>query len=118
MALILIKADNHKKILNAMADLERHANLKIIGKPKILPRKLADEAIEGILKQKLRSKSKWAVMVKVEEGVTPSIMQIKKIHPPAHLVVLSKEYDDYQKLEDIFDELPLLKGYYSHKNKP
>ena len=115
MALILIRAENRKKILNALADLERHAQLKILGKPRIVPPELADEVLERILQQELRIKSKQAVMVQVEEDITKSIMQVKKIHPPAHLVVLSDEYQDYTKLERIFKELMPMKGYYSFK---
>ncbi len=115
MAFILIRADSQKKILNALADLERHAQLKINGKPKIISPELADEVLERILKQKLRTKSKWAVMVLVEEDTTKSIMQVRKIHPPAHLVVLSNEYEDYSNLKNIYKELLPFKGYYSGK---
>lgn len=115
MAFILIRADDQKKILNALADIERHAKLKIMGKPKIMPPELADEVIERILKQEVRRKSKRAVMVLVEEDTTKSIMQVKKIHPPAHLVVISNEYEDYSNLKSIFGELIPLKGYYSGK---
>ncbi len=117
MALILVRADDKKKILNALADLERHARLKISGKPKIVPPELADEVIERILKQKIKRRSKWAVMVLVEEDTTKSIMQVKKIHPPAHLVVISNEYEDYSKLKNSYGELLPFKGYYSRKNK-
>lgn len=117
MAFILIRAESQKKILNALADLERHAQLKINGKPRIMSPELADEVIERILKQKLRSKTKRAVMVVVEEDTTKSIMQVKKIHPPAHIVVLSQEYEDYSNLKNVYNELIPLKGYYSGKNK-
>jgi len=117
MALILIRADDKKKILNALADLERHAHLKICGKPKIIPPELADEVIERILKEKIKRKSKWAVMVLVEEDTTKSIMQVRKIHPPAHLVVISDEYEDYSNLKKSFRELVPFKGYYSRKSK-
>lgn len=115
MAFILIRADDQKKILNALADVERHAQLKIQGKPKIMPPEFADEVIERILKQKVRRKSKRAVLVLVEEDTTKSIMQVKKIHPPAHLIVISDEYKDYNNLKNIFGELEQLKGYYSGK---
>lgn len=115
MAFILIRADSQKKILNALADLERHAKLKINGKPKIISPELANQVIERILKQNLRSKTKLAVMVLVEEDTTKSIMQIRKIHPPAHMVVLSQEYKDYSNLKNIYKELPPFKGYYSGK---
>lgn len=115
MAFILIRAESQKKILNALADLERHAKLKIKGKPKIISPELADEVIERILKQKLKVKSKRAVLVLVEEETTQSIMQVKKIHPPAHIVVLSNEYQDYNQIKTIYNELLPLKGYYSGK---
>lgn len=115
MALILIRADQEKKILNALADLERHAKLKITGKPRILDAKIADSVLQGILKGNLRSKTKWAVLVKVQEDTTKSIMQIREIHPPAHVVVVSQEYKSYQELENIFYKLKPLKGYYSPK---
>lgn len=115
MAIILIRADDKKKILNSLADLERHAHLKINGKPKIVTPELADEVIGRILKQKIKRKSKRAVMVMVEEDTTKSIMQVRKIHPPAHLVVISDEYEDYSNLKDIFVELEPFKGYYSLK---
>jgi uncharacterized protein len=117
MALILIRANDKKKLLNGLADLERHANLKITGKPRMVPAKFADEVVQKIIKQELRSKSKNAVIVKVEEETTQSIMQVKKIHPPAHIVVLSDEYKDYSKIERVFKDSPPLKGYYSHKDR-
>jgi hypothetical protein len=116
MALILVRADSDKKILNALADLERHAKLKIIGKPRILQAKIADKFMKSVLKQDLKSKTKFVVMVRVQEDTTKSIMQVKKIHPPAHIMVLSREYDDYSELEKIFKDLKPLRGYYSHKN--
>ena len=117
MALILIRADQEKKILNALADLERHAELKITGKPRILQAKYADEVLESILKGNLRSKTKWAVLVKVEEDTTKSIMQIRKIHPPAHIVVISPEYESYQELKNIYSSIKPLRGYYSPKKR-
>lgn len=117
MALILIRADQEKKILNALADLERHAKLKITGKPRMLPVRDADRVLEGILKGKLKSKTKWAVLVNVEEDTTKSIMQIKQIHPPAHIVVISPEYESYSELNKIFYGLKPFRGYYSFKKQ-
>lgn len=115
MAIILIRADNQEKILNALADIERHANLKIAGKPKIIDSKKADMIAKGILKQNLRRESKIAVIVSVLEDTTKSIMHIKKIHPPAHLVVVSNEYKEFEEIKQLYARSPPLKGYYSHK---
>jgi uncharacterized protein len=116
MTLILIRAENQPKILNSLADIERHAGLTITGTPRIIDNKLADEYAQRIIKDKLRSKSKIAALVSVKDDTTRSIVQIRKIHPPAHLVVISKEYSEWEELKKIYSTLPTLKGYYSAKS--
>ncbi|MBU4535358.1 MAG: DUF356 domain-containing protein [Euryarchaeota archaeon] len=117
MSLIIIRADSNKKLLNAMADIERHAGLKVQGKPKILDNNYADKMVESILKTRLRNRSQVAVMVKLEQDATLSIMKIKSIHPPAHVVVISEEYAEYETLKLKMQYAPDFKGYYSHKKK-
>ena len=43
MALVLIRGENNSKILNAIADVERHANLNLTTKPKKIDAKYADK---------------------------------------------------------------------------
>jgi hypothetical protein len=118
MALILIRAEDQGKLLNTIADIERHAGLKVAGKPKIIDSRKADEIASKILRQEVRSKSDIAVLVHVEDDTTKSIVQIRKIHPPAHVIVISEEYGEFKALEEVFNGLTYLKGYYSHKDKP
>lgn len=99
-----------------MADIERHAQLKILGKPKLLDSHYANALVESILKTKLKYKSKLAVAVKVEQDATLSIVKIKKIHPPAHLVVVSDEYQQYGSLKSEMKDAPIFRGYYSPKS--
>ena len=115
MTLILIRGENQTKILNSLADIERHAGLKINGTPKIIDTKLADDYAQNIINAKLKSKSKIAVLISVQEDATRSIMQVRKIHPPAHVIVISNEYSQWEELKKIFNTLPPLKGYYSAK---
>ena len=117
MALILIRGETNSKILNAIADMERHGNLNLVTKPKVVDSNFADSIVEKILNSKLRTKSKVATAFFVKEDTTLSIMQVKKIHPPAHVVVISNEYDDYHKLKKILDNAKAFQGYYSHKAK-
>ena len=95
MAFILIRAMNKKKALNSLADIERHGKLTIIGKPKQISIKKAYTLTKRILKKEPRGDIKVAVLVKVKESTTESIMNLRKIHPPAHLIVISEEYPEY-----------------------
>ncbi|MDR1820162.1 MAG: DUF356 domain-containing protein [Methanobrevibacter sp.] len=115
MALILIRGENNSKLLNAIADIERHAKLKLISKPKVISAAIADDIVEKILKVPLRSRSKAASSFFVKEDITLSIMQVKTIHPPAHVIVVSDEYEEYEHLDAILDECPDLEGYQSKK---
>ena len=117
MALILVRGENNSKVLNAIADMERHGNLNLISKPKVIDANFADSLVESILNSKLRTKSKVATAFFVKEDTTLSIMQIKKIHPPAHVVVVSDEYEGYKKLQDSLDAARVFQGYHSHRAK-
>ncbi|MDR2624208.1 MAG: DUF356 domain-containing protein [Methanobrevibacter sp.] len=116
MALMLIRGENDSKLLNAIADIERHAKLKLISKPKVISAAIADDIVERILKVPLRSRSKAATSFFVKEDITLSIMQVKTIHPPAHVIIVSDEYDEYEQLDAILDECPNLDGYHSKKS--
>ena len=117
MALILVRGENNSKILNAISDIERHGNLNLITKPKVVDASFAYSLVESILNSKLRTKSKVATAFFVKEDATLSIIQIKKIHPPAHIVVVSEEYDGYDKLYGLLDTAKSFEGYHSHKAK-
>ncbi|MDO5824826.1 MAG: hypothetical protein BZ137_08095 [Methanosphaera sp. rholeuAM130] len=115
MSLILIRALNKKKALNALADIERHAKLSIDGKPRVIDVDEVEGIAKRILGQKPKSDIKLAILVRVSESTTKSIMSIKKIHPPAHLIVVSEEYPEYDGLNKKFSTLKVFQGYYSMK---
>ncbi|MDR0900887.1 MAG: DUF356 domain-containing protein [Methanobrevibacter sp.] len=116
MALILIRGDNNSKLLNAIADIERHAKLSLNNKPQKIDSNFADDIVESILNSPLRTKSKVATAFFIKEDITLAIMQIKKIHPPAHVVVVSDEYEEYAKLKEKLGDAPIFGGYYSSKS--
>lgn len=115
MALILIRGENNSKLLSAISDMERHGSINLVSKPKVVDAAFADTLVENILKSKLKTKSNVATAFFVKEDTTLSIMQIKKIHPPAHVVVVSDEYDAYSKLEYVLHNADVFKGYHSNK---
>lgn len=115
MALILVRGENNSKLLSAIADMERHGNLNLTTKPKVVDASFADSLVEDILNSKLRTKSRVATAFFVKEDTTLSIMQVKKIHPPAHVVVVSDEYGAYSKLEYVLNNAQDFTAYHSNK---
>ena len=117
MALVLIRGENNSKILNAIADLERHAKLNLSTKPKMIDAEYADKIVENILKAPLRTKSNVATAFKIKEDTATAIVQVKKIHPPAHIVIISNDYEDYNELNKKLNEAKVFRGYYSPKKQ-
>ena len=115
MALILVRGENNSKLLSAINDMERHGNLTLTTRPKVIDASFADSLVEGILNSKLKTKSNVAIAFFVKEDTTLSILQVKKIHPPAHVVVVSDEYGAYSKLEYVLNKADDFKGYTSVK---
>ena len=115
MALILVRGENNSKLLSAISDMERHGNLNVISSPKVVDANFADNLVKGILNSELKTKSSVATAFFVKEDTTLSIMQVKKIHPPAHVVVVSDEYDAYSKLEYVLNNAEDFGDYHPAK---
>lgn len=115
MALILIRGENNAKLLSTISDMEHHGELTLTTKPKVIDASFADSLVEGILNSKLKTRSNVAIAFFVKEDTTLSIMQVKKIHPPAHVVVVSNEYGAYSKLEYVLNSADDFNQYHSGK---
>ncbi|HIP84163.1 MAG TPA: DUF356 domain-containing protein [Methanothermococcus okinawensis] len=116
MVLLLIRGDNYKKIKNALADIHRHGKLTILGKPRVIVPEAADEILKHILGD-IKKPCKRACLVKVQESAPKAIDRIRKIHPPAHIVVISERYEPYHHLMKDLPKMPVLKGFYKSKDR-
>ena len=114
MVLLLIRGDNYEKIKNALADIHRHGKLAILGKPRIMVPEAADEILKHILGT-IKKPCKRACLVKIQENAPEAIDKIRKIHPPAHIIVISEIHEPYPYLLEDFPKMPILKGYYKSK---
>ena len=115
MALILVRGENKSKLLSAISDMERHGNLTLATKPKVISAEFADSLVEQILQSKLKTNSNVATAFFVEEDTTLSILKVKQIHPPAHIVVVSQEYRGYDELKEKLTIAHDMEGYQSYK---
>ena len=115
MALILVRGENKSKLLSAISDMERHGNLTLVTKPKVISAEFADSLVEQILKSKLKTSSNVATAFFVKEDTTLSILKIKQIHPPAHIVVVSQEYKGYDELKEKLTIAHDMDGYQSYR---
>ena len=104
MALILVRGENNSNIITSIEKIEYKCRLRLISKPKLINPFIADSIVESILKSEVRRKSRVAVAFFVEGSDSFSILRIKKIHLPAHVIVVSNSYEEYLRLEYLLDD--------------
>jgi len=112
---ILVRADNTRKAMTALADLERHANIRVV-EPRLMPKHMAEDLISEFLNLKSEKRVNFVVQVKMNPG--EAIKRIQKIRPPAHIVVVTDRYRSYEIMEANYQEFPKIEGYTHPKPLP
>lgn len=110
---VVVRSDKESKIKTALADLERHGNLTIEGKPKVLAPEVADEILVEVLQSDLQKSCESAAVAALEDSPGAAIAAVRETHPPAHIIVVSDRYASFDRLEETYDELDELEGYSS-----
>ncbi len=112
---ILVRADNTHKAMTALADLERYANIRVV-EPRLMPKHMAEDLVSDFLSLKSEKKVNFVVQVQMNPGEV--IKRIRKIKPPAHIVVVTDRYRTYEIMEANFQEFPKIEGFTRPKPVP
>ncbi len=110
----VIRADDTSKLKTALADLERHGDLTFVDTPKELNPDFADRILLDVMQlreDELRWECKAAAIVPLHDSAGAAIDVLKKIHPPAHIIIVSSRYALFNELLGRVDALPTLEGY-------
>jgi hypothetical protein len=112
---ILVRADNSQKAMTALADLERYANIRI-HEPRLMPKHMAEDLISEFLNLKSEKRVNFVVQVHMNPGEV--IKRVRKIRPPAHIVVVTDRYRTYEIMEANYQEFPKIEGFTPPKPVP
>jgi len=102
----VVRADDMSKVKTALCDLIRYANLSFDGKARRLEPAFADNILIHVMKSPLRSCCEAASIVSLHEDASVAIGRLRKIHPPAHIIIVSPRHEIYHELENFVDILP------------
>lgn len=101
--------------MTALADLERHADIRIF-EPRLMPKHMAEDLVSEFLNLKSEKKVNFVVQVGMNPGEV--IKRVSKIRPPAHIVVISDRYKSYEIMEANYTEFPKIEGFTPPKPLP
>lgn len=102
----VVRGDDMSKVKTALCDLIRYAHLSFEGKARRLEPAFADNILIRVMKSPLRMCCEAASIVPLNEDASAAIGRLRKIHPPAHIIIVSPRHEIYHELANFVDILP------------
>ncbi len=105
-SMAVVRADDASKVKIALYDLVRYANLTFSDRARKLEPTFADNILTHIMKSPLKVCCSSAAIVSLEDQASVAIGRLRKIHPPAHVIIVSPRHEIYHELVNYVDVLP------------
>ena len=96
----VVRADDSDKIKIALHDLEHYGRMRFSSNPKRIEPNYADRLLVSVMGVPLKARCNSAALVELENHAGAAINRLKKIHPPAHIVIISPRHEVFGELKD------------------
>jgi uncharacterized protein len=114
----LVRADDSDKVKIALHDLERYGHIQFSATPKCIEPNYADELLVSVMGVSLKSKCNSAALVELNNHAGAAISRLKKIHPPAHIIIISPRHKMFEELSVKFPKYPEFDRTFNHQKNP
>ncbi len=114
----LVRADDSDKVKIALHDLERYGHIQFSATPKCIEPNYADELLVSVMGVSLKSKCNSAALVELNNHAGAAISRLKKIHPPAHIIIISPRHKMFEDLAVKFQKYPEFDRTFNHQKNP
>jgi len=105
-SMAVVRADDVSKVKIALCDLIRYGHLTFADKARKLEPAFADNILVHVMKSALISSCEAAAIVPLNDQASVAIGRLRKIHPPAHVIIVSPRHEIYHELINYVDVLP------------
>ncbi|MBW6517201.1 MAG: DUF356 domain-containing protein [ANME-2 cluster archaeon] len=102
----VVRADSATKVNTALLDLRRYGRMVFSDVPKYITSDYADEILTEVLCTQLRNKCRSAAVVPLKTIPSVAIGNLSRIHPPAHIIIISPKYDIFEELKSDIASFP------------
>ncbi len=105
-SMAVVRADDASKVKIALCDLVRYGHMTFADSAKKLEPAFADNILIHVMKSPLRASCAAAAIVPLVDQASIAIGRLRKIHPPAHVIIVSPRHEIYHELANYVDILP------------
>jgi hypothetical protein len=102
----VIRADSSSKVHIAIRDLVRYGHIAFNDSPKKMDPQRADKVLTDVMNTSLRNTCNSAAVVPLDDDASAAIGRLKKIHPPAHIIIVSPRHSTFSNLARDIHDLP------------
>ncbi len=105
-SMAVVRADDPSKIKIALHDLVRYGHMTFADSARKLEPTFADNILIHIMKSPLKACCSAAAIVPLVDQASIAIGKLRKIHPPAHVIIVSPRHEIFHELVNYVDILP------------
>ena len=105
-SIAVVRAGGMPQVKTTIRDFIRYGRLTFADKARELEPAIADKILVSVLKSPLRMCCEAAAVVPLKNEASAAIGLLRKIHPPAHVIIVGPRHDIYNKLVNYVDVLP------------
>lgn len=105
-SMAVVRGDDAAKVRIALYDLVRYAHMTFADSVRKLEPTFADNILIHIMKSPLKACCTAAAIVPLVDQASVAIGRLRKIHPPAHVIIVSPRHEIYHELANYVDILP------------
>nr|WP_209681416.1 DUF356 domain-containing protein [Methanohalophilus levihalophilus] len=102
----VVRGEDRTKVKIALHDLEHYGSMRFSSNPRRIEPTYADNLLVRVVGVPLRAPCKVAALVGLENNAGAAISKLRKIHPPAHIVIVSPRHAPYNELMDCVEIYP------------
>jgi hypothetical protein len=105
-SMAVVRGDDPSKVKIALCDLVRYGHMTFADRARKLEPTFADNILIHIMKSPLKAGCSAAAIVPLVDHASIAIGRLRKIHPPAHVIIVSPRHEIYHELVNYVDILP------------
>ncbi len=105
-SMAVVRGDDVAKVKIALCDLVRYGHMTFADNARKLEPTFADNILIHIMKSPLKASCQAAAIVPLVDQASVAIGRLRKIHPPAHVIIVSPRHEIYHELVNYVDILP------------
>ncbi len=102
----IVRSDDVNKVNTALCDLIKYARISFSDNPRTMDPEVADEILVDVMNKPLKNTCCAAAAVSIMEDAGTAINRLRKIHPPAHIIIVSPKYNKYAEVASRIPHMP------------